>query len=207
MRQSKGMAPDYAVRWWTEHGLMPPDLDPVRYFTDRTTWRYRHGVPRGAKARIELGDARRALPRARRRFAMLLTSPPYYGVTDYRLDNWIRLWMLGENELPVYATEQRYRDRKRYAGMLRGVFGSARRALEEDAVIYVRTDSRPFTRLTTQSLLAELWPSHSQFARSDCARQSQTRLFGHNSESSGETDFLLLPPGRVAPLGFAPAIP
>jgi hypothetical protein len=205
MRQSKSMAPDYAVRWWTDHGLTPPDLDPVRYFTDRAAWRYRHGVPTGAKVRIELGDAREVLPRARRRFAMLLTSPPYCNVTNYRLDNWIRLWMLGEGELPDYATAQRYRDRKRYAEMLRGVFSSAKRILEENAAIYVRTDTRSFTQLTTRSLLAELWPSHGQFARCERPRQSQTRLFGNNSEKPGETDFLLLPPGRTAPLGFAPA--
>jgi hypothetical protein len=205
MRQSKSMAPDYAVRWWTARGLTPPDLDPARYFTDRAVWRYSYGVPTGAKARIELGDARGVLPRVRRRFSLLLTSPPYRGVTNYRLDNWIRLWMLGEGELPDYATAQRHRDRKRYAEMLRGVFSAAKRILEEDAVIYVRTDRRLFTQLTTQSLLAELWPSHGQFARCERPRQSQTMLFGHKSEKPGETDFLLLPPGRGAPPGFAPA--
>jgi hypothetical protein len=66
MRQSKSMAPEYAIRWWTDRGLTPPGLDPVRYFTDRAAWRYRHGVPTGAKTRIALGDAREVLPRARR---------------------------------------------------------------------------------------------------------------------------------------------
>jgi hypothetical protein len=89
--------------------------------------------------------------------------------------------------------------------MLRGVFRAARRTLEEDSIIYVRTDSRRFTRLTTQSLLAEFWPFHSQFARCERHQQSQTSLFGHKSEKPGETDFLLLPAGRAAPLGFAPA--
>ncbi len=205
MRQSKSMAPEYAVRWWTERGLTPPDLDPVRYFTDRTAWRYRYGVPSGAKVRIKLGDARKVLPCVRRRFAMLFTSPPYWGVTNYRVDNWIRLWMIGEGELPNYATAQRFRDRKRYAEMLRSVFNAAKRILEEDAVIYVRTDSRPFTQLTTKLLLAELWPSHNQFARCETPLQSQTRLFGHKSDEAGETDFLLLPLGRPAPLGFVPA--
>jgi hypothetical protein len=205
MRQSKSMAPGYAVRWWTERGLTPPDLDPVRYFADRAAWRYRHGVPTGAEARIELGDAREALLTTHQRFAMLFTSPPYYGVTNYRLDNWIRLWMLGEGELPNYATAQRYRDRKRYAEMLRGVFSAVKRTLERDAIIYVRTDTRSFTQLTTQAVLSELWPSHGQFARCETPAQSQTRLFGHKSDKPGETDFLLLPPGRAGPLGFAPA--
>ena len=142
MRQSKSMAPEYSVRWWSSRGLTPPDLDPVRYFTHRAAWRYRHGVPMGTKARIVHGDALEILPRARRRFAMLFTSPPYYDVTNYRLDNWIRLWMLGEGELPNYTTAQRYGDRKRYAEMLRGVFNAAKRTLEDDAIIYC-SDGQP----------------------------------------------------------------
>jgi hypothetical protein len=203
MRQSKSMAPDYAVRWWTERGLIPPDLDPVRYFAERLAWRYCHGVPTGAKARIELDDACQVLPFARRRFSLLLTSPPYYGVTNYRLDNWIRLWMLGEGELPDYATAQRHRDGKRYTQMLREVFRAAKRTLDEDAVIYVRTDRRSFTQHTTKAVLRELWPSHGQFARHETPALSQTRLFGHKTDKLGETDFVLLPPGRAAPLGFA----
>jgi hypothetical protein len=113
--------------------------------------------------------------------------------------------MLGEGELPDYATAQRHRDRKRYAQMLREVFIAAKRTLDENAVIYVRTDARSFTQLTTQALLSELWPSYGHFARHETPTQSQTRLFGHNSDKPGETDLLLLPPGRVAPLGFATA--
>jgi len=112
--------------------------------------------------------------------------------------------MLGEGELPSYAAAQRYRDRKRYAEMLCLVFSAAKRTLEENAIIYIRTDSRPFTQLTTNLLLTKLWPSHSKFARFETPRQSQTRLFGHKSEKAGETDLLLLPPGREATLGFAP---
>lgn len=207
MRQSKSMAPDYAVRWWSERGLRPPDLDPVRYFAERVAWRYRHGVPSGAAARIELGDARDVLPRARRRFAMLLTSPPYYDVTNYRVDNWIRLWMLGESDLPNYATAQRYAHMDRYIAMLRGVLEAARRTLAEEAVIYVRTDSRPFTRLATQRVLAELWPEHTQLARGERPNKSQTSLFGDKAEKPGETDLLILPSGRSVPLGFLPPLP
>jgi hypothetical protein len=77
MRQSKSMSPDYAIDWWTKRRLKPPDIEPVRYFTERASWRYRHGIPVGAHARIELGDARQVLPRTRRKFGMLFTSPPY----------------------------------------------------------------------------------------------------------------------------------
>src|SRR5260370_16115060 len=45
MRQTKSMAPDYAVRWWRERGLVPPDLDPVDFLLSRLRWRYARGLP------------------------------------------------------------------------------------------------------------------------------------------------------------------
>lgn len=203
MRQSKSMSPDYAVRWWRKRRLRPPEIDPVPYFADRAAWRYRYGVPDGVGARIELGDARQVLPRARRRFSLLLTSPPYYDVTNYRLDNWIRLWMLGEGPLPDYATAQRYGHREHYAQMLLEVFTKAKPLLEDDAVIYVRSDNRPFTSVTTRSVLKDLWPKHRCFLRTEKPRQSQTSLFGDRGLKPGETDLLLLPPRRSPPRGFS----
>ncbi len=193
MRQSKSMAPGYAVRWWRQRGLLPPALDPVRYFLARATWRYRFGIPEGAPAEICLGDARTFLSRQPRRFSLLLTSPPYCGVTHYRVDNWIRLWMLGEGALPAYGTAERYGNREAYTAMLRAVFTAAKRALAEDAAVLVRTDSRPFTRDTTASLLAELWPGHRCSIEAGSPARSQTSLFGDIAAKPGETDFLLLP--------------
>ncbi|OQY27559.1 MAG: hypothetical protein B6244_10290 [Candidatus Cloacimonetes bacterium 4572_55] len=34
------------------------------------------------------------------RFSLLFTSPPYYSVTDYYADQWLRLWLLGGPENP-----------------------------------------------------------------------------------------------------------
>jgi hypothetical protein len=206
MRQTKSMAPEYAVRWWKERELEPPDIDPVAYFEGRATWRYKHGVPQRTEARIELGDARQVLPRSRRRFAMLLTSPPYCGVTNYYWDNWIRLWMLGRPAWPIYGTGERYVDRRRYEDLLRGVFSAARDRLLHDAVIYVRTDSRSFTRQITQTILTELWPRHRQYSQSSRPEQSQTRLFGDAGIKPGETDFLMIPKSVEAPVGFQPSV-
>ncbi len=204
MRQSKSMAPDYAVRWWTARNLTPPDLDPVKYFAQRAIWRYRYGIPVGPAAQIEHGDARSKLINAHRRFSLLLTSPPYCGVTNYRVDNWIRLWMLGEGDLPTYASAERYGSRARYTEMLRTVFAAAKRLLYENATVFVRTDSRAFTRDTTRAVLEELWPDRQQFTRTEQVRQSQTNLFGDKTQKPGETDILLLAPDSPPPSGFLP---
>lgn len=202
MHQTKGMAPDYAVRWWDERGMAPPDIDPQAYFASKVRWRYRHGIPSGAAARIVLGDARDVLPRARRRFAMLLTSPPYYNVTNYRVDNWIRLWMLGEGPLPSWEVSQRYSHREHYAGLLDDVFRAAFRLLLPDAPVYVRTDARTFTLNTTANALMSLWPDRHVLAQHGRARKSQTSLYGDESIKPGEVDLLVQPRSVAAPKGF-----
>jgi hypothetical protein len=76
MRQTKGLAPDYAVRWSRDRSMGAPEIDPIAYFSAKVVWRYRHGVAGGPTARIVLADAPSVLPRARMYFSMLLTSPP-----------------------------------------------------------------------------------------------------------------------------------
>jgi hypothetical protein len=202
MRQTKGMAPDYAVRWWEGRAMLPPDLDPVAYFCCKVRWRYRHGVPSGPHARILLEDARTALARVRRPFSMLLTSPPYYNVTNYRLDNWIRLWMLGEEPLPSWEVSQRYGNRERYQGLLREVFTEAARVLLPNAPIYVRTDARAFTLGATAEALQDLWPERTLLAMHGRAHRSQTAHYGDGSLKPGEVDLLLPPSIKLHPQGF-----
>lgn len=205
MRQSKAMSPDYSVRWWKARGSRPPSLDPAGYFRDRVQWRYAKGIPSIRNwAEIDLGDARTKLPSWRRSgMKLLLTSPPYCDVTNYRADNWIRLWVLGEGALPDWESSQRYGDRNAYRRMLLETFSAARDTLADDAVILVRTDTRQFTRDATAATLRHLWPEHRMLAKSEVPARSQTILFGDRSAKPGETDFLLLPPGdRRRPKGM-----
>ncbi|AFL52458.1 hypothetical protein ABIE78_001660 [Sinorhizobium fredii] len=205
MRQSKAMSPDYSVRWWKAREMRPPEIDPVTYFEARVAWRYTKGLPRMREwSEIELGDARdRLVSWKGSAFRLLLTSPPYCGVTNYRLDNWIRLWLLGDSPLPNGSTAQKYADREGYRRLLMEAFSTARNAMSPHSVILVRTDSRVFTRDATAATLRCLWPSHRMLARSEKPVRSQTQLFGDKSEKPGETDILMLPPlDRRRPQGY-----
>ncbi len=105
--------------------------------------------------------------------------------------------MLVEGALPSYGTGERYGNRDQYAAMLREVFTAAKQLLHDNAVILVRTDSRPFTLEATKAVLDEQWPGHHSFTRSERPVRSQTRLFGSTDTKPGETDLLLLPPGAA----------
>lgn len=205
MRQSKSMAPAYAVRWWAQRNMRPPQLDPVEYLEGRMKWRYRYGVVAGPDAEVRLGDASLELNAARRKpVDLVVTSPPYWAVTNYEYDNWIRLWMLGGPPHPTWSTWHRHADKDRYVSMIQDIFRACARHLDAKSIVCVRTDSRPFTLEATAKSLLTAFPDKAVYVRQGRAARSQTALYGDKSLKPGETD-LLMTPRYVPPLqGFRP---
>ena len=205
MRQSKSMAPDYSIAWWKCRSMNPPAIDPVKFLKSRIDWRYQKGLIKSDNTTIiRLGDARKVIPKSRSLNAsLLLTSPPYMGVTDYQYDNWIRLWVLGGYSWPIYNAEQKYQNKSKYEQMIKDVFRLCRKNMKDDATVVVRTDRRKFTLETTVYVLNSLWPDHNLFARNFLVKgNTQTRLFGDRTKKPGEVDIILLPRNIRRPGGF-----
>lgn len=208
MRQTKSMSPQYAVRWWDEYGLEPPDIDPVAFVKLRLRWRYAKGTPDSSEGRIYLGNSIQRLARLRQRAEeglfpranLLFTSPPYHAITNYHYDQWLRLWLLGGPPNALRSGNGRggkCESRRGYGKLLERVFTEAVHLLEEDATIYVRTDRRAFTYRTTVAVLRAVCPDKRvSEIRRPMLRASQTRLFGGGSalaKTSGEVDLILRP--------------
>jgi hypothetical protein len=205
MRQSKAMSPPYAIRWWREHGKEPPDIDPVQWLKERIEWRYAKGLPRLHRAGVWLGDSTMRISQVTRcisrgdtqQFNLLFTSPPYFAVTNYQYDQWLRLWMLGNPPQPVAAAERsrgRFESKAAYQQLLLSVFSKSAPLLRENAVIYVRTDAREFTRTTTESVLRAIFPDkYVEVQERPYSKTTQTSLFGDSSAKPGDVDIILLP--------------
>ena len=107
-------SPTYAVKWWTEKGfLRPPDVDPVTMLKDKIRRRYQHGVPAQASGTVLLGDSRQELQQQNPAdAALLVTSPPYCGVTDYWNDHWIRLGCLDTHFVRIGQSQHALKTRR-----------------------------------------------------------------------------------------------
>jgi hypothetical protein len=204
MRQTKSMAPDYAIRWWKARDLTPPEFDPVTFMAKRLDWRYRKGVPATKHSDVSLGNAEsevpaigRTLQATKRSARLLLTSPPYYSVTNYHYDQWLRLWLLGG---PPHARrapgtqdiQGKFENAQRYRDLLVNVFCAAARLMATDGVIYVRTGCGDVTLPATLEALDAAFPGY-RMAQPTQTYQgpTQTRLFGDSGIKSGEIDIVL----------------
>jgi hypothetical protein len=94
--------PNYAVKFWTERGMRPDDVDVLSIINTRAE-RYLTEAPPAVDGKVLLGDSRLAetftdIPKAR----FVVTSPPYYGMRTYLPDQWLRLWFLGGPDYVEY---------------------------------------------------------------------------------------------------------
>ncbi len=173
MRQTKSMAPDYAVRWWRERRLVPPDLDPVDFLLSRLRWRYARGAYRPPTAtKMYLADSEQEMARidlrlreSDARVRLLFTSPPYFKLTNYHYDQWLRLLLLGgrpsANRVPGTSDLRgKFESIARYRLLLANVFGGAAKLMAPESVVYVRTGlgEKP-TRSRCRRCVRFPWPS------------------------------------------------
>jgi len=200
MRQSKSMSPDYSIRWWKERDMQPPDVDPVAFLKNKITWRYTHGYHKYTESRVILGDSTQKIKRLRsdtiQPFKLLFTSPPYYDITNYHYDQWLRLWMLGGSDQPEFENkgdwQKKFASKSLYAELLITVFQDSQPLLDEDATIYVRTDMRKFTFETTLETLIQVFPQkHVCVVPRPVKKPTQTALYGDKSSKPGEADIIL----------------
>ncbi len=203
LRPTKAMCPDYSVRWWRKRGLTtPPDIDAAAFLQDRAAWRYAKGVPRHAgSASVKLGDATDVLSDMPASARLILTSPPYIGVTNYRADNWLRLWALGEGpSRPDWSIDQKFCSTRKYESMLVGVLRVARARSRQDAVWCLRVDARERTLDVVRRVMTGLLPDCRPYERhSPSPRRTQTTLYGDNRRKPGDVDLVYLPPYHRRP--------
>lgn len=199
MRQTKAVHPDYAVRWWKHHRkTTPPDIDPVKMLSAKIEWRYAKETINATDGEIFRGDCTKIMPQRPqiRNVKLLFTSPPYRGVTNYYVDQWLRNWLLGGPARPTSGKSsnmKRFASKDNYRALLQRAFQSAAEKLRPDAVILVRTDAREFTLQATEETLRTTFPNK-HLVISKCPLQdrlSQTALFGDKQEKPGEIDLLL----------------
>lgn len=147
--------PAYSLRYWREHNLWPRKKDTFSILHSRAQLRLSEGVP-STSGLVVFGDSRRSrqhLPNYDRQVGAVVTSPPYFHVTNYEEDQWLRLWFLGGEPKPTYgrvSRDDRHTSRSGYWRFLTEVWRGIAPLLRDQATIVCRIGG---TRLRTDEVI------------------------------------------------------
>ena len=203
MRMTKAMGINYSLNWWKKNNMtIPPRIEPLDFIKKKIEWRYKRGTPNLSTSYMVFGDSTimlkdivtRALEN-KIKFSLLFTSPPYHSVTDYHIDQWLRLWLLGGGERPKSSQEKnrgRFISKDDYYNLLDCVFGDCAAIMAEESTVYVRTDAREFCFSTTRDVLRKHFPDHKMMVKlKPFTSRTQTEICGNTTNSTGEIDIIL----------------
>lgn len=209
MRQAKSMSPRYSINWWKTKGMTtPPKVDAVDFLRGRIRRRYQHGAPRDINSKAIKGDSCKILKSAKikdwhkndKGVKLLFTSPPYWSLVNYFKDQWLRLWMLGEEPSPaarLHAFEKGFSSKEEYHRLIDNVFSQCAPMMRPDGVVVVRMHASGFTRQTVSDALKKYFPNHKEKKKPAITKcQTQTILYNNGAlKNAGERDIVLVPSG------------
>ena len=138
--------PDYSVRWWRQRDSRAPKRDVFEILRQVAAYRFA-SEPADRRGRIKHCDVRLASARfsdVRGKVKLVITSPPYLDTTDYREDQWLRLWFLGGKTFPERGvqSDDRHRAADTYWEFLKDAWQGTRTLLADGAHIVVRIGGR-----------------------------------------------------------------
>lgn len=203
MKMTKAMGINYSMNWWKKRKMTkPPEINPFDIVMKKLDWRYEKGIPTVFDSQVIFGDSTIELEKIVQkvqetgtRFSLLFTSPPYCSVTDYYVDQWLRLWLLGGPETPKSKQEKykgRFVSKDDYYNLLNTVFGYCAALMGKKSTIYVRTDRREFTFKSTLEILQRYFPKHKmEICDRPFSKRTQTEIFGNSSFENGEIDIIM----------------
>ena len=150
--------PDYSIRWWRREGYVAPFRDVFEILDRMVEFRFRSRPPE-KKGRVQQVDARRAssaFPALVGSVTDVITSPPYLDTTNYREDQWLRLWFLGgEAVVPHDRRDDRHYAEDGYWRFLRASFGGLALLLAERARLVIRIGGRGLSKAAIRDGLGQ----------------------------------------------------
>lgn len=135
--------PAYSVRFWKKHGYKAPKRDVFELLHDRITYRYASSPPpaKGTIIRADMRELPRFIQRHPTPIKCTITSPPYFNVTSFEEDQWLRLWFLGSLPKPTYgriSRDDRHEQASKYWDLISDMWRVLGRILGTNANLVIR---------------------------------------------------------------------
>ena len=155
--------PAYSIRFWAKHGFVAPKRNTFELLRKMAQYRYQSSPPNGTAevVRSDMRDLHRTVSWHSKPVKCVITSPPYFDVTNFEEDQWLRLWFLGGTSHPKsgrYSSDDRHSTADAYWRFIADMWRSLSRVLQPKAHIVIRLGS---TRIQPDDLARMLQASAS----------------------------------------------
>jgi len=150
--------PEYSIRFWKKGRHRAPKRNVFDLLRMQLSYRYETGAP-DERALIFNMDMR-DLPRHSTKFMSpvrcVVTSPPYFDVTNYAEDQWLRFWFLGgptEPKKQSFSRDDRHGNVDQYWSMLADMWRTLSLVLDKKSDVVIRLGA---TRIGPERLVKAL---------------------------------------------------
>jgi len=150
--------PRYAVRYWRTHGHVPENVNVLRIIERRAKRYFDQRLP-NVGGTIQCADSRdpgalRAVS-SNYKFDWIITSPPYYGMSTYIPDQWLRNWFVGGPATVQYTAPNQisHSSPETFVGDLRQVWRNVREVSSNGAHMIIRFGGVCQRKVDPQTLL------------------------------------------------------
>lgn len=149
--------PGYSVRFWKERRLKAPNRNAFELLRQQAFFRYESGRPKekGTVFHMDMRDLpRRTL--GSKPIRCVVTSPPYFDVTNYAEDQWLRLWFLKGPAQPTgtaRSSDDRHSSLDRYWELIADMWRALGLVLGKNSDIVIRLGA---TRIGPERLVNSL---------------------------------------------------
>jgi len=150
--------PAYSVRFWRERRLKAPQRDAFEVLREQARFRYASDRPSGRASvfHMDMRDLPRCQDIVQKSIRCVITSPPYFDVTNYAEDQWLRLWFLNGPAHPAVGSrgsDDRHSSLDRYWSLLADMWRSLGLVLSRNADVVIRVGA---TRVSPKQLVSGL---------------------------------------------------
>ena len=151
MPRTISVKPDYALKYWAKHGLWPNKRDIFDILRRQANFRLTSCLPNhdGIADMVDVREAAGKFPALSGHVSAIITSPPYYNVTSYEEDQWLRLWLLGNEPRPTYgkiSTDDRHVHLENYWLFLRDAWRGVAPLLRQNAKLICRIGGKDLNK-------------------------------------------------------------
>ena len=97
--------PNYSIQYWRKNMLLPAEVNLLGLVERRSKYIFNEHQLKKVDGTILLGDSRSVTNTFENKITRVITSPPYYGMSTYEQDQWLRNWFLGGSSQVDYTNQ------------------------------------------------------------------------------------------------------